>query len=53
MVEGLYLPNVPVPVHHIEIFYNLAVESDRELLKLPLHRPNQQPEGSGEMDICS
>ena len=48
VVEGLYLPNVPVPVHHIEMFYNLAVESDRELSKLPLHRPNQQPEGSGE-----
>ena len=29
----LMLPTVPVPVHHMKMFYNSAAEPDRELLK--------------------
>ena len=35
-VEEHCLPNVPVHVHHMEIFYHPAAESDRELLKLQI-----------------
>ena len=35
-MEEQYLPTVPVPVHHMEMFYNWAAEPDRELLKLPV-----------------
>ena len=35
-VEEHYLPTVPVPVNRMEMFYKLAAESDRELLKLPI-----------------
>ena len=35
-VEEQYLPTVPVPLHRMEIFYNLAAEAERELLKLPI-----------------
>ena len=28
-VEDQYLPTVPVPVHHMESFYNSAAEPDR------------------------
>ena len=35
-VKEQYLPTVPVPVHHMEIFYNAAAEPDRALLKLPI-----------------
>ena len=35
-VEEQYLPTIPVPVHHMEIFYNSAAEPDRELSKLPI-----------------
>ena len=33
-VDQQYLPNAPVPVHRMEIFYNSAAEPDREMLKL-------------------
>ena len=33
-VEEQYLPAIPVPVHHMEMFYNTAAEPDRALLKL-------------------
>ena len=35
-VEVQYLPTVPIPVHHMELFYNSAAEPDRELLKLQI-----------------
>ena len=35
-MEEQYLLTVPVPVHRMEIFYSLAAEPDRELLKLPI-----------------
>ena len=35
-VKEQYLPTVPVPVHSMEIVYNLAAEPDRELFKLPI-----------------
>ena len=38
-MEEQYLPTVPVPVHHMEIFHSLVSElpePDRELLKLQI-----------------
>ena len=32
----LMLPTVPVPVHHMKMFYNSAAEPDRQLLNLPI-----------------
>ena len=35
-VEEQYLPTASRPVYHMESFYNLEAEPDRELFKLPI-----------------
>ena len=35
-MEEQYLPNVPVPVHHMEMFYNSAAEPCSAVLKLQI-----------------
>ena len=50
MVERQYLPKLPVPVQHMEIFYHSVAEPDRDVLKLLIqgHRQILQADNSGE-----
>ena len=50
VVERQYLPKLPVPVQHMEIFYHSVAEPDRDVLKLLIqgHRQILQADNSGE-----
>ena len=52
MVEKQYLPNVPVPVQQMAIFYNSVAEPDRDVLKLPLFFA-MTVDSVEKMDRCS
>ena len=36
VVEQQYLPEVPVPIQHMAIFYHSVSEPDRDVLKVPI-----------------